>query len=131
MPYEPMVSGALHGWLFDGQSWGMAATQRTAYRRLRACLDRRLLDSGYESKERALFTRGESRADHVALASMERGQKLVNDRLRLRSDVDEEFAAVVRVRHSSDEPAFFECVQDRRHRAGGNEHTLGNLRRLE
>jgi hypothetical protein len=90
-----------------------------------------VLDLGDEAKQFVLLAGGERGGDHVAFACMQGRDQLVEDGLCVRSDVDEELAAVGGVRHALYESSSFEGVEDRGHGARRDEHSFGDHRRFE
>jgi hypothetical protein len=84
-----------------------------------------------EPQQLALLVRGESSGDHVALARMERWEKLVDDRFGGGGDIDEELAAIVRVGLASYQGSLLEVVEQRCHRTRGDDESLGDHCRLE
>jgi len=97
----------------------------------RARVDGGVLDLGDEAKKVVLLAGGEGGGDHVAFACVEGREKLVEDGLCIRSDVDEELAAIAGMGHASDESASFERVEEGGHRARRDEHSFGDDRRFE
>lgn len=102
-----------------------------AWCRVRSRPGCRVLELRDESEELTLLVRGEGGGDHVAFARVERWEQLVDDRLGGGGDVDEQLATVSGMGEASDQASLLEVVEQRRHRARGDEEPLGDHGRLE
>ena len=70
-----------------------------------------LLDLGEKAEKAALLAVGEGGADHETFPGMHRREQLVDDGSSVAGDVNEELAAIRRVRQPLDQPALLEVVQ--------------------